>query len=779
MEQQDLPDEALQALLREAACAIVQNDNSVASRAEIIFYGQKLLALTPSCPIRQKNLEPIGRALYEQYETTGEFTMLEDALDIIGEAIEETDEDNDIDAARLGDLYSRCLQSRFMRSRNEVDLENAIEFAEGSVWRTKNIDVDGRMELLVKRQNNFSLCYFTKAYEVDDSPPEVFEEAIDLAKKSMELVAELANPQNLWLETASSLGMYLQERWTLSKREEDIEEGIELGYQVLEKCPDQPDAVGEALSNLAFRLQRGYHHLLTSPVLHEGRHLMKGKSLLDESLNLIIRSVATESERQLSRLENVITYVDYIKEFPAEIQPEILAKCYPMLRCQVELMERIALMSKLDDQQDLLQTCYGLSPYAAAAAIEASGDPFEALKVLEIGRGIGMSIQDNTNEYPELEGIDQNVRDAYVAARKNLTQAVGSESSFHERSHCLKKFLEARSDIQSNPGLEDFDKSLSKDAILDLCSEGPIIVINVTDIRCHAIIIQQREIRTILLVDANEDTLSARSWEIQQVLAKEDRLHETEYEAYVKLSAFLKDVWRWIVLPVLSDLGYDKAPQDPDNWPHVWWMLTGVLSLYPIHAAGVGLHSKKNNVMDRVISTYTPTLRALAQGRARYAKLGMRNAVSSKTKMPIKVITMPETPERVSLEFAEREGNKIATLFPQAEIITNPTKNIVIQTLTQDSAVMHFSCHGEVDYDFPWKSKILLKDWKEDPFTVQDVYELHLSKQQSFQVAFLSACFTANAGVENLQDEMDHLVTVLQSAGFMSIIGTLWDSTLR
>lgn len=69
-----------------------------------------------------------------------------------------------------------------MRGRNEVDLDNAIEFAEGSVERTKNIDVDGRTERLMERQNNLSLCYFTKAYEVDDSPPEVFQNAIDLAK---------------------------------------------------------------------------------------------------------------------------------------------------------------------------------------------------------------------------------------------------------------------------------------------------------------------------------------------------------------------------------------------------------------------------------------------------------------------------------------------------------------------------------------------------------------------------------------------------------------------
>jgi tetratricopeptide (TPR) repeat protein len=286
MEPQGVPDDALQALLGEAALAVAQNDNSVASRAEIIFHGQRLLSLIPSGLIRKKNLEPIAQALFEQYEATGEFQMLEDALDLISEAVQETEEDDNVAAARLGDLYSRCLRARFMRSHNEVDLENAIEFGKDSVERTKNMDVDGKMELLVDRGNNLSLCYFTQAHQFDDLLLKVLEEAIDMAKSSMKLVADLGNPEKLWLETANILGMYLQLRWTQSHEEQDIEESINLGYRVLDKCPDQPDARGEALSNLAFRMQRGYNHFLGSEVSHESRHLMKGKLLLDESLYL-------------------------------------------------------------------------------------------------------------------------------------------------------------------------------------------------------------------------------------------------------------------------------------------------------------------------------------------------------------------------------------------------------------------------------------------------------------------------------------------------------------
>lgn len=129
-----------------------------------------------------------------------------------------------------------------------------------------------------------------------------------------------------------------------------ISESLDLGYDVLEKCPDEPDARGEALSNLAFPLQRGYNHFLSFKVSHESRHLMKGQLLLDESLDLITRSMTIGSEKQLSKLENVLTYVLYIKEFPRDIQVAVLAKCFLMLRAQVELMEQIAILSNVDDR---------------------------------------------------------------------------------------------------------------------------------------------------------------------------------------------------------------------------------------------------------------------------------------------------------------------------------------------------------------------------------------------------------------------------------------------
>ena len=773
--------ETLQALLQEASAAVSNNDGSATSRAKIIYFGQALISLlSVGESTRNKYLEPLSRALLEQHETSGEWDALENALELLGEAIEATDEDEDIEAACLGDLYSRCMRCRFMRGRNEQDLETAIKFGEDSVDRTRDLELNDKTELLVDRQNNLSLCYFTKAHQVEGTPPHVLDDAVDLAEDSLRLVDELNNSLKFWLQIASSLGMYLMVRGCRNDNVDDLDRSIELGYKVLARCPqNQPDAHGEALSELAFRLQRGYNHYLRSKDTPQNGHLAKGISLLNEALGLMLRAISVDSERQLSKLDKSLSFVLYIKQFPLELQANILFKTYPLLKDQVELMEQIAIMSKPEDRQDLLSTYYGLPRFAAAAAIGANMDPFEALRLLEIGRGLVLSIQSSYGDNEDLVEVDTLLRDEYVTAREELNQAIDEEAPLHERQRLLSSLQTARFNIRALPGQQNFDKSLSKDAMVDLSSDGPIIVINVTDILCHAIMIQKNGIQVITLPDTNEETFSERSWEIQQLLAKDARDHETSYELHLKLSAFMKDLWKWIASPVLTSLGYDQMPSGQQKWPHVWWVLTGVLSLYPIHAAGVGLHSKKNNVMNRVISSYAPTLKSLGRSRAQYNRLQRgKTSVSSSTRMPdtsISVIAMPETAERVSLEYAEKEGIEITSLFSHAKLMDSPTKAKVVEALTQGPTIIHFSCHGEVDYDFPWKSKILLKDWQEDALTVQNIHDMHLSNNQNSQVAFLSACFTANAGVENRQDEMDHLVTALQLAGFMSVVGTLWD----
>lgn len=74
-------------------------------------------------------MEALSSLLYDHYEDVNEWKTLEQAIDYLGELIKDTDDDFFPRSSQLCDLYSRCLRNRFMRGRNEQDLENATKFA--------------------------------------------------------------------------------------------------------------------------------------------------------------------------------------------------------------------------------------------------------------------------------------------------------------------------------------------------------------------------------------------------------------------------------------------------------------------------------------------------------------------------------------------------------------------------------------------------------------------------------------------------------------------------
>jgi CHAT domain-containing protein len=209
--------------------------------------------------------------------------------------------------------------------------------------------------------------------------------------------------------------------------------------------------------------------------------------------------------------------------------------------------------------------------------------------------------------------------------------------------------------------------------------------------------------------------------------------------------------WLWEVAigPILEEL---KFTETRDEWPRVMWVPVGLLSLFPLHAAG--------STIDRVISSYTPTLRALGHARDQIGRSNIKN---------ILIATMATTPKRSPLPFVVEETNIINTLPLQRTILQNPSKTQVLEQLAQCS-IAHFACHGQVDTN-PSKSLLLFADWENDPFSVADMAAVNLDQAQ---IAVLSACHAANMRNLSLLDESIHMAGACQLAGFPTVIGSLW-----
>jgi CHAT domain-containing protein len=173
----------------------------------------------------------------------------------------------------------------------------------------------------------------------------------------------------------------------------------------------------------------------------------------------------------------------------------------------------------------------------------------------------------------------------------------------------------------------------------------------------------------------------------------------------------------------------------------VWWVGKGLLNILPIHAAGYHESGSNSNALDRIISSYTPTLKALAYARERSVR--MANLECPKKAM---LVGMPETPGLTSgnLPSVARESNDVNNLlYPRilTTVVQNPTRENVL-SLLRDHQIVHFSCHGYSSAANPSESQLLLNDWQSTSLTVSDFTALNI---QSGQFAFLSACHSASS----------------------------------
>jgi hypothetical protein len=307
------------------------------------------------------------------------------------------------------------------------------------------------------------------------------------------------------------------------------------------------------------------------------------------------------------------------------------------------------------------------------------------------------------------------------------------------------------------------------------------VVINVSRYGSDAILLTPGGITAAALPDLAHDALIDRISSFHQALAA---AHDPQTsfnqrgDAQRTLSAVLEWLWDAAVRPIVDELGYQRTPAPGTTWPRVWWVPSGVLGLLPLHAAGYHCEPPapdggRRTVMDRVISSYTPTVRALGYARE-------RNTASAAGQRSL-IVAMPTTPGLDSpLHHVADEAERVRQRLPGSTLLIEdpattqahlPTRATVLAHLGE-CAIAHFACHGNSHLSDPSQSLLLLHDHDTDPLTVASLAPIRLDQAR---LAYLSACRTAFNPSTNLIDEAIHLTTAFQLAGYPHVVGTLWE----
>ena len=326
-------------------------------------------------------------------------------------------------------------------------------------------------------------------------------------------------------------------------------------------------------------------------------------------------------------------------------------------------------------------------------------------------------------------------------------------------------------EIRVQPGFENF--LLMRSDIRDMqefARDGPIALVNLTPWYSHAILLQGSNIQNIELPVRDHNGKDY----YDGFLVALRKVSQNLPEATNVLGQVMQLLWDGIAKPILDVLGFEKSTSG-GPLPRIWWVTTGWLNVLPIHAAAAFSDfpggTVVDSVMDRVVSSYVPNLRALKFARKR------RDAILEDIQAPdlgeVLFVPMPETPGHDSLPNAEKEVDEAAKIvgrFYKCSISDPPVRNQVLRQM-EEVSIVHFVCHGIADDDDPTKSRLLLSDHLRYPF---DVRACHKTKIEKCQLAYLSACETAMTKNLALKDEGIHIADAFLMAGVPNVIATWW-----
>jgi tetratricopeptide (TPR) repeat protein len=421
------------------------------------------------------------------------------------------------------------------------------------------------------------------------------------------------------------------------------------------------------------------------------------------------------------------------------------------------------------------------------AAATAAGDPGRALELLEQSRALlqseSMSMRSAldllADREPELAEEFVRLRsrtdaEEYIrfeATGQGFEPTISDRAATRRRQELMDDWAALLTRIRSShDDLSRFLLPLTLDELREQAVEGPIVTVYAGAQRSEALILWPERNRSVEVVELTE-LPSERAVDMAVRLRSAcGRIYsEPSYggrrDAQRDLGDLLGELWDAVAVPVLRACGLTDPPTDGSAPPRLWWCPVGVMAFLPLHAAGRRSDSNQSSsVLDRTVSSYTSTIRALAHSR-RAPETGQDPRSGAL------IISMPQTPDASLLQSADEECDALERLLPDAVTLTGPaaTYETVTKALLR-SAVVHFICHGVSDLRGRAYGRLLLHDHQNHTFTVADVSRLDIPQAD---LAYLSACETTDTA-PRFADEALHITAAFQTAGYRSVIGSLW-----
>ncbi|KAM0148086.1 hypothetical protein ACHAPG_010202 [Botrytis cinerea] len=742
-----------------------------------IQQSQKAVDATPEYhPARAGRLESLGVGYRDKYQRMGAMEDLETAIQQFQEALDTTPE-NHLDLAGRFNSLGVGYRDRYQRTGAIEDLEMAIQQSQKAVDATpkKHSVRAGRLESLgIGYRNRYQRIGAIEDLEI---AIQQFEEALDEtpenhparagrleslgigysdryhrigAMEDLEIAIQRfqealdTTPENHSIRAArfQTLGIVYNDRYQRTGAIEDLEITIQRFQEAVDATPQNHPAQADRLQSLGVGYRNKYKRTgalkdLETAIQH-----------FTESIDQISSPVRARLQSSKILLELYAVGTSWSSAYQVASKSLLL----------IPLLTPRSLQNS--DKQHLLADIVGMASDGAAIALNLGRDPFDALKFLEQGRGVlATSLQEIRTETLELEEKHLELAKEFDSLRQQLDSPIANlvyerhapsgQDQTSKRNDASKRLNEVIEEIRQQDGFRDFLLPPSKEEMVAAARLGSIVVINVSKYRCDAILVEKHQIRLLHLPDLSKKEIEEKSVEI------------------LGTPKVLEWLWDVAVHPILEALGFIQPPSD-GNWPHVWWITTGPLSKFPLHAAGYHSKPSMESTLDRVMSSYSSSIKTIIHARRRSVVNNMLH-----TPAHALLVAMKVTPGCSSLLFAEEEIVALNTLCKSMDLIPLEAEAQMesVKSHLPKCKIFHFAGHGHTNLTDPSQSSLLLEDGR---LTVATLLEMNLRESSPF-LAYLSACGTGQIGDEKFFDESIHLISAYQLAGFRHVIGTLWE----
>jgi tetratricopeptide (TPR) repeat protein len=557
---------------------------------------------------------------------------------------------------------------------------------------------------------------------------------------------------------ASLLGNAYQQRFTSRHDLADLDRAIHFGEQAVAAAnPDDP-GFGDRLGKLAIAYQRGHdvgadprhraraielgeRAIAVTPEGHPDRggwmsnlalaYLTPGytaeptRAELDRAVELSEQSIAADPGHQADRVRLVGNLAAAYRDRMAAGGQAVAA-------------QRIHELAQLVSQTDAAPADRVWGRHAVGTLAQVAGENRLAVQLLDAAIALLPDVMPREAGWPDQQyrlGEHSGLVGSAIAAHCAMNDPAGAvEIAEQGRGVLLGKQFAARI------GATDRERTPpSQPRLADLAGAtagGSVVLVNAGRYRGDAVILRPES-----------DPVIVELPRLHQKQAQERAIALGEDTAG-KLPEILGWLWDTIVGPVLAALPARSSPH------RIWWLPTGFLSVFPLHAAG---HPGQAGALDTAISSFIPSLRALQRSCTRAAPSARRQLV----------VALEHTPGLPDLPGTAREAAELHASHPGTSLGNAQATVSRVLTALREATWAHFACHATADLLSPADSGLWLHD---GPVRLPEIAALHLPHAE---LAYLSACSTAEHGGRYADETLD-IASGFNLAGFRHVIASLW-----